>query len=50
MRNRKDEEIMKKNLTEMAFILVRSGSMDDLTNDTIGGFNSMIQKQKEDEG
>lgn len=41
---------MKKNLTEMVFILDRSGSMHDLTNDTIGGFNSMIENQKKEEG
>ena len=37
---------MKKNLTEMVFILDRSGSMAGLEADTIGGFNSMIEKQK----
>lgn len=42
--------IMKKNLTEMVFILDRSGSMYSLTDDTIGGFNSMIEKQKNEEG
>ena len=36
-----------KELTEIVFILDRSGSMEDLTEDTIGGFNSMIQKQKD---
>lgn len=41
---------MKKNLTEMVFILDRSGSMSYLENDTIGGFNSMIIKQKQEEG
>lgn len=41
---------MKNNITEMAFILDRSGSMNPLTNDTIGGFNAMIKKQKEEEG
>lgn len=41
---------MKKNLTEMVFILDRSGSMMSLTNDTIGGFNSMIENQKKEEG
>ena len=33
---------MKKNLTEMVFILDRSGSMAGLESDTIGGFNAMI--------
>ena len=41
---------MKKNLTEMVFILDKSGSMDYLTEDTIGGFNSMIEKQKQEDG
>lgn len=41
---------MKKNLTEMVFILDRSGSMQHLTDDTIGGFNSMIENQKKEEG
>lgn len=41
---------MKKNLTEMVFILDRSGSMQRLTDDTIGGFNSMIESQKKEEG
>lgn len=41
---------MKKNLTEIVFILDRSGSMSGLEADTIGGFNSMIEKQKRAEG
>ena len=41
---------MKKNLTEMVFILDRSGSMAGLEADTIGGFNGMIAKQKKEEG
>ena len=41
---------MKKNLTEIVFILDRSGSMQHLTSDTIGGFNSMIENQKNEEG
>ncbi|MBQ1501808.1 MAG: VWA domain-containing protein [Firmicutes bacterium] len=41
---------MKKNLTELVFILDRSGSMGGLENDTIGGFNSMIEKQKAEPG
>ena len=39
---------MKKNLTELVFILDRSGSMSGLEADTIGGFNSMIEKQKKE--
>ncbi len=41
---------MKKGLTEMVFILDRSGSMAGLEGDTIGGFNSMIRRQREAEG
>ena len=41
---------MKKNLTELVFIIDRSGSMSGFENDTIGGFNSMIEKQKAGEG
>ncbi len=41
---------MKKGLTEIVFILDRSGSMCGLEADTIGGFNSMIEKQKRAEG
>ena len=37
---------MNKNLTELVFILDRSGSMSGLEDDTIGGFNSFIEKQK----
>lgn len=42
--------IMRKGLTELVFILDRSGSMSGLEGDTIGGFNSMISKQKKEEG
>ena len=41
---------MKKNLTELVFILDRSGSMSGLEQDTIGGFNGMLEKQKREEG
>ena len=41
---------MKKNLTEMVFILDRSGSMQGLEGDTIGGFNAMLEKQKAEAG
>ena len=37
-------------MTELVFILDRSGSMSGLERDTIGGFNSMIEKQKREEG
>lgn len=41
---------MKKGLTELVFILDRSGSMAGLESDTIGGFNGMLSKQKKEEG
>lgn len=41
---------MKNNATELVFILDESGSMYGLKGDTIGGFNSMIDKQKQEEG
>ncbi len=40
---------MKKGLTELVFILDRSGSMEGLEKDTIGGFNAMIEKQRKAE-
>ncbi len=41
---------MKENLTEIVFLLDRSGSMCGLVSDTIGGFNSFIETQKQEEG
>ncbi len=41
---------MRKNLTEIVFILDRSGSMSGLEADTIGGFNSMLARQKKQDG
>lgn len=41
---------MKKGLTELVFILDRSGSMTGLESDTIGGFNGMIEKQRDEAG
>ena len=41
---------MKKNLTELVMILDRSGSMEGLESDTIGGYNSMLKKQGEADG
>ena len=41
---------MKNKLSELVFILDRSGSMSGLEKDTIGGFNSMLEKQKKEEG
>ena len=41
---------MKKNLTELVMILDRSGSMGGLENDTIGGYNGMLSRQRETDG
>lgn len=41
---------MKQDLTELVFILDRSGSMGGLESDTIGGFNAMLEKQKKQPG
>jgi len=41
---------MKKNLTELVFVIDMSGSMHGLEADTIGGFNTLIEKQKKEEG
>ena len=41
---------MKNNVTELVFILDRSGSMAGLERDTVGGFNAMIEKQRRQEG
>ncbi len=41
---------MGNNITELVFILDRSGSMAGLEGDTIGGFNAMIEKQKKEDG
>ena len=41
---------MNNQLTELVFILDRSGSMSGLESDTIGGFNAMIEKQKREPG
>lgn len=43
-------EKIKNNKTELVFILDRSGSMAGLESDTIGGFNSLIEKQKKEDG
>ena len=40
----------ENNICELVFILDRSGSMSGLEKDTIGGFNSLIGKQKQEEG
>ena len=41
---------MNTNLTQLVFIIDRSGSMGGLESDTIGGFNSMLKKQKAMDG
>jgi uncharacterized protein YegL len=41
---------MKKGLVELVFILDRSGSMSGLEGDTIGGYNSMLEKQRQESG
>lgn len=41
---------MRKDLTELVFILDRSGSMSGLESDAVGGFNSMIEKQSKEDG
>ena len=41
---------IKNNITEVVFILDRSGSISGLEKDTIGGFNSLVEKQKKEEG
>ena len=41
---------MKNNITELVFILDRSGSMAGLESDTIGGFNSLVEKQRKEDG
>ena len=43
-------ETKTNNVTELVFILDRSGSMAGLESDTVGGFNSMIDKQKKEDG
>ena len=41
---------MKQDLTELVFILDKSGSMAGLESDTIGGYNAMLAKQKQEQG
>ena len=45
-----NENRTENNLTELVFILDRSGSMSGLESDTIGGFNSLIEKQRKEDG
>lgn len=48
--NEREVFYMRKNFTELVFIIDRSGSMAGLEGDTIGGFNAMIEKQKKLDG
>ena len=48
--NKYEEVVPKNNITELVFILDRSGSMAGFEADTIGGFNSTIEKQKKQDG
>ena len=50
MKNEKNIRNTKNGITELVFILDRSGSMSGLEGDTIGGFNSLVEKQKKEEG
>lgn len=47
---KKEVKEARNNITELVFILDKSGSMAGLESDTIGGFNAMIEKQKKQEG
>lgn len=49
-KNIKNTETVQNNITELVFIIDKSGSMSGLENDTIGGFNSLIRKQKKESG
>ena len=44
------KEKINNNITELVFVIDRSGSMSGLESDTVGGFNSLIAKQKKEEG
>jgi len=46
----KKENTVKARITELVFILDRSGSMSGLESDTVGGFNSLLEKQRKEEG
>ena len=48
--NKENQKVANNDITELVFILDKSGSMIGMEDDTIGGFNSMIEKQKEVEG
>ena len=46
LEEKKMVEKIKNGITEMVFIIDRSGSLAGMEEDTVGGFNSMIEKQK----
>ncbi len=48
--NLNNMNLQENSLTEVVFILDRSGSMSGIEDDTIGGFNSILKKQKEEDG
>lgn len=50
MKNEKQIKSKSNSITELVFILDRSGSMSGLESDTIGGFNAMVEKQRKQEG
>lgn len=50
LEEKKMVEKIKNGITEMVFIIDRSGSMAGMEEDTVGGFNSMIEKQKKLDG
>ncbi|MCL1896431.1 MAG: VWA domain-containing protein [Clostridiales bacterium] len=49
-KNQTEKNLAEKNMTELVFILDRSGSMGGLESDTIGGYNTMLAKQQEEDG
>lgn len=50
MNKRNEKSVERKDITELVFILDRSGSMAGLETDTVGGFNSLIKKQRAEKG
>ena len=50
MKNEKNIKTNKNGITELVFIMDRSGSMSGLESDTIGGFNALVEKQKKEDG
>ena len=50
MKKTEENVRIKNGITELVFILDRSGSMSGLEKDTVGGFNSMLKKQRNEKG